>query len=426
MTAPPAFAGVRLSTDSHGAAVQLLPFPKSDAPLLDKVQAFACFEEIIRQHRPQLTALGVQQACADHVPVSSSASASKEADRISSQLNEHFFHVGNLTCLGFFTSDGKASPVDLDPSHRAPDISFVKFSATVDPSAVSSDLLDTPSSTVQCFLKLNESLPPANPADQNQSKSDSPSSPATANAKTPGTPNTIAMTTVRQVFASGRDASDLDFTDPMILWALTSIVNVSSAPPTSPKTFTPDSTRVNLFPATDPPQAASPSILCYLTNAPSATKPTYCGPLDFLNNQILFDAVFPAHDRKPILSLRSPCASATTVRTDDVETAIESCLSECRMRVFKLIIRLDHVGHHNFSSADHPQQTVQRIRKLQLECNERGVAINGSPDRLFDKYLALIPLSPATHVNVWGINLFSQFWTTLGNEITREITQLPR
>lgn len=95
------------------------------------------------------------------------------------------------------------------------------------------------------------------------------------------------------------------------------------------------------------------------------------------------------------------------------------------MLVFKSIICLDYIGHHNFGSADHLQLAVQRIRKLQLKHNERSVAINGSPDRLFDKCLALIPLLPATHVNIWGINLFSQLWTTLGEELTRRIAQLP-
>jgi hypothetical protein len=74
--------------------------------MLEKVQAFAYFEEVIRQHRPQLTSLTVQQAYADNIPVSSSASASEEANRVSCQLYESFFEVANLDCLGFYESDG--------------------------------------------------------------------------------------------------------------------------------------------------------------------------------------------------------------------------------------------------------------------------------------------------------------------------------
>jgi hypothetical protein len=92
----PAFDSVRLGTDRHAFTVQLLKFPRSDAPLLEKVQAFGCFEEVIRQHRPQLTSLTVQQAYADNIPVSSSASASEEANRISCQLHASFFEVANL------------------------------------------------------------------------------------------------------------------------------------------------------------------------------------------------------------------------------------------------------------------------------------------------------------------------------------------
>ena len=113
MTPPPAFNSAPLRTDCNGVAVQLLAFPRSNAPLFDKVQALACFEEIIQQHWPQLTALTVQQAHADNVPGSSSASAAKEANRTSCKLHNSFFHVANLTCLGFFTCDGK------DSSHRA-------------------------------------------------------------------------------------------------------------------------------------------------------------------------------------------------------------------------------------------------------------------------------------------------------------------
>jgi hypothetical protein len=77
---------VRLGNDRNAFTVQLLKFPRSDAPLLEKVQAFAYFEEVIRQHRPQLTSLTVQQAYANNTPASSSASAAEEANRICCQL----------------------------------------------------------------------------------------------------------------------------------------------------------------------------------------------------------------------------------------------------------------------------------------------------------------------------------------------------
>jgi hypothetical protein len=56
--------------------------------------AFACFEEVIRQHRLQLTPpLTIQQARANNIPVSSSASASEEANHISSQISDAFFQA---------------------------------------------------------------------------------------------------------------------------------------------------------------------------------------------------------------------------------------------------------------------------------------------------------------------------------------------
>jgi hypothetical protein len=40
--------------------------------------------------------------------------------------------------------------------------------------------------------------------------------------------------------------------------------------------------------------------------------------------------------------------------------------------------------------------------------------------------LALTPLLPAAHLNIGGINLFTQFWHALGEPLTRRIALLPR
>jgi hypothetical protein len=70
--------------------------------------------------------------------------------------------------------------------------------------------------------------------------------------------------------------------------------------------------------------------------------------------------------------------------------------------------------------------TVKRLRTLTLEIRMGGRIIHGNPDMLFSRYLALIPLLPASHVNIWGIHLFTQFWTALGEDRTRHIARLPR
>jgi len=123
----PAFRSVRIGNERTGIQVQLLAFPGTDSPLLDKVQAFAYLEEILRQHRPQLTSHAIQQAYADNVPVSSSASAAEEANRVNSGLLASFFHVANLTCLGFFKSDGTEASVALEPCNRDADSRSLNF-----------------------------------------------------------------------------------------------------------------------------------------------------------------------------------------------------------------------------------------------------------------------------------------------------------
>ena len=92
----PAFDSVCIGSDRNGFTGQLLPFPRCDGPLLDKVQAFAYFEEIVHQHCSQLSSSAIQQAYESNVPVSSTASASEEANRISHQLLDAFFHVANF------------------------------------------------------------------------------------------------------------------------------------------------------------------------------------------------------------------------------------------------------------------------------------------------------------------------------------------
>jgi hypothetical protein len=162
---------------------------------------------------------------------------------------------------------------------------------------------------------LCRQIPSPKPAnlDKEPDDSDDPPSPDPNNVTNPGTPDTVAVAAVCQVLASGRDTSALDLTNPLVLCALTSVVNASAEKAKSPGMLTPDSTGVNLLPATEPPQAASPSIRRCLANATSTMlPPCVLRSLGFLDNQALLDANFPTNDRKPIISLFSPRASATT------------------------------------------------------------------------------------------------------------------
>ena len=173
---------------------------------------------------------------------------------------------------------------------------------------------------------------------------------------------------------------------------------------------------------------ASPSICRYLTTAATFAQPSFCGSLNFLDTQSLLDAVFPPLNRTPIfpLSITSNQPFTVSRHLDTIETAIQACLCKCRLLVLKAMLRLDYIGHYNFSSADHLQMTVKRIRFLSLKCYVNDRILDGNPDMLFNKYLALIPLLPATHVNIWNINLFSQFWAALGEDLTCRIFKLPR
>jgi hypothetical protein len=294
---------------SNSVSVQLLKFPPTDAPLLDKVQAFAYFDEVIQQFRSQLSSATLQQAYATTVPVSSSAAASEDSNRISQLLHDAFFSVNKLACLGFYTANRKSVRIDLDPCDRTAAIRFVKFEATVDPVLVSPDLKSASPITVNYFLRLPQTIATATAPDASATDPGTASPPDTSNA----------MEQLLQALASGTTVAELDLTDPSVATALSTLVMQASAPNDDPM-----ATPRKLFPtpsASAPDTTtASPSIRRYLTTAHESTGPTYCGALDFLDSQSKFDAIFPPNDRKPISSLRRSNEPATTFDHDNPAT----------------------------------------------------------------------------------------------------------
>jgi hypothetical protein len=89
----------------------------------------------------------------------------------------------------------------------------------------------------------------------------------------------------------------------------------------------------------------------------SPAIPSVAGALDFLETQCLFHALFPPLNHKPIKELTASSTPGSRTK-DAAETAIQACLSECRMFVFQSVLHLDYIGHHNFASSDHLQMTV--------------------------------------------------------------------
>jgi hypothetical protein len=424
-TIKPAFDTVRLGSEPNAITVQLLKFPRTDGQLLDKVQAFGYFEEVIRQHRTQLSSATVQQAYATHIPISSSAAASEEANRIACQIYDSFFVVGNLQCLGFFKSNSLPVAVAPNAWDRDSDIRFVQFEATVAPAPFSSVLAAIPPAVIPFFLKLPQSAPPAKPAAKKATISDSDArdtADAASAAATAAEAARVSEAAIVSAFAKGGTIGDLDLDDPTVAAALASIITKATAAPVA---TTPSTPSRRLFANSSPsPDVTSPSIRPYLTGADTSANPTFCGQLDFLDNQALFDSVFPPLDRHPIGSLQPVISHSVLENT--AELAIQAFLAACRLLIFQTVIRLDYIGRHDFASADHLQMTVKRIRNLTLEFSMRGKMIHGNPDMLFSQYLALTPLLPASHVNIWGINLFTQFWSALGEDLTRRIARLPR
>jgi hypothetical protein len=128
MSAPTAntsnFETIDIGSDTSAITVSILKFPRADGSLLDKVQAFSYFDDVINQHRAQLTSTAIQQAYSQNVPVSCSAAASEEANRLGALAHSSFFDVTNLACLGFYTASGQPATVAPAPCDRDPSILF--------------------------------------------------------------------------------------------------------------------------------------------------------------------------------------------------------------------------------------------------------------------------------------------------------------
>jgi hypothetical protein len=413
----PTFTTVSLGTERNAISVQLLEFPKFDAPLLDKVQAFAYFEEILRQYRPQLSSVSVQLAYANNVPVSSSAAASEEANRIGCELYSSLFHVDNLSCLGFYDSSGSKVDITTDPSTRVNDIAFVNLEATIDPVAFSPDLHTIPPFVVPYYLKLPQSTDAA-------ATPSTPTHQISATAAKTAADNAAALALLSSALASGASIASLNLADASVTQALAALLSGAAGQP--PSTPTSTARRLNYADGSaSAPPPPSPSVRRHLANATGQSQ-TFRGALDFLDCQSFFDTLFPSTNRTPIGSLFSQSTASTVKSIDTITDSIQDFLDLCRLTIFQSVIRLDYIGLHEFTSSDHLQTTVKRIRALRLDFHAKGKSIKGNPDMLYSKYLALIPLLPASHVNIWGLNLFSQFWEALGEDLTRRVSKLPR
>ena len=202
----------------------------------------------------------VQQAYASNIPVSSSALASEEANRISRQLSDAFFHVANLSCLGVFNSDGIEAFVAFAACYRTSNISFTKFQATVAPATFTSVLIDTPSSTVTCYLKLPQSMTPAKPSSSTAPADPHPAPAQDTNDGSLSTADTVNITAIRKAFANAGDPLPLDLTGPSILTALSSIIKTSTADNELDAIFTPGSAKRQLFASNSTPTIVHPSI----------------------------------------------------------------------------------------------------------------------------------------------------------------------
>jgi hypothetical protein len=352
--------------------------------------------------------------------VSSTTAASEEANRIGCDLYSSLFHVGRLSCLGFHNSTGTKVNITTNPTTRVDNIAFVNLEATINPiTTFSSDLHTILPFFIPYYLKLPQTTTTPNPP----SSTPLPVSPSAAKTAADNAAGAIAILSTR--LANGASVASLNLTDAAVTHqALAAIISGTSRTPVAPPTPTARHLNYADGSSTSHP-LPSPSIPCHLANA-SGHSQTFRGALDFLDCQSFFDTLFPPTNSTPIGTLFARSSAKTAQSLDVITDSIRDFLDLCHLTIFQSVIHLDYIGLHEFTSSDHLQTTVKRIRALRLNFHAKGKSVKGNPNMLYSKYLALIPLLPASHVNILGLNLFSQFWETLGEDLTRRVSKLPR
>ena len=164
--------------------------------------------------------------------------------------------------------------------------------------------------------------------------------------------------------------------------------------------------------------SASPKMARILANAAAAgSLPSYLGSLHFLDHQDTFDAVFPA----PI-PLEDDGSTGDRLSSTSVTKRIEDFLRSCELDCFASILRSDYVGSDAVTSPEMIRQISDRLGRLSIIYQARGVTQTCRVDDLFKKYLAEVPVLP-DDTRLWGFTLTNYFWSALPEEMRARITE---
>ena len=308
MSPPPtsstAFAALTLGRSANAIELSVPPAPAAHAASDLKARSFDFLADLLVPHAALYSSAELFAAFAGHFPTSA-YNATLEAGHICDALCSAFFHVDHLTALGFRSHDGTpmSKEITVDTSNHPAGISYFAFRSTVHPVAINPRLSSIPSHLFEFWLELPQTLLPC-------SASSAPSDAATAckeldfatpqsklSVSTSAAPSDatfvvtatdiLAMSKDEKLSLASRVSTDTmpDYTaDCFSLFSAKQIQNLVLRTATAAAATATD--------AAPPLPALSPKMQAVLATS-RTSQSSYFRPLDVLDSQVAFDAVFP-------------------------------------------------------------------------------------------------------------------------------------
>jgi len=438
MSPPPtsstAFVALTLGRSANAIELSVPPAPAVHAASDLKARSFDFLADLLGPHAALYSSAELFAAFAGHFPTSA-YNATLEAGLICDGLRSAFFHVDHLTALGFRSHDGTpmSKEITADTSNRPAGISYFAFRSTVHPVAIDHRLSSMPSHSFEFWLELPQTLLPC-------SASSAPSDAATARKAldfaTPPRKLSVSIGAAPSAAATVVvTAADIRAMSEDEKATLATRVSTDTMPDYAADCFSLLSPKQiqNLVlrtataaaaPATDaapPLPALSPKMQAVLATSRTSHS-SYFGPLDFLDSQVAFDAVFP--NKIPLLVTSS--TSGVSVDSNSILLDLLSFVDRCKFHLFVPIFRVDYVGTADRDDAAALHATIQALKRPAMSYRHAvtGHWVNLTPDELFVLYADLTPLLPSK-VSLWGLNLVSQFMDALSHELQEALSTDP-
>jgi hypothetical protein len=373
-----------------------------------KARSFDYLSDLLFEHAPNYTSAELIAAF-NHIP-GNTYNAVLESAGICKSLQSAFFQIDNLVGLGFRHRDGSlvTSLVTPDVATRPSGLYYFAFRSTVAPSTIDSRILHN-SFTIEFCLALPQT---------NLSQLTSTAAASIVPANLFATPATAPHHPTLTTYA---DLEDLSAAALALLGSPHSSDKLSDYSRDCFSKFSRkqvfnlaqrDAAQPIFAPAPAPPAPPArntPRMTAALASGHPTGGHSFYGSLEFLDDQSMFDKVFP----HPVPLLLSSSSTGSSLNSASVCQAMTTFIDQCKFQLFVPLFRTDYVGTANRNDAASLRATIIALKKLRMSTRlNSGQWINLTPDDLFAAYSALTPLLPAD-VSLWGCNLITQYHDSL-------------